>query len=75
MEVGGSRASISTDEPRQMEPDSGITTTLGNKNRIKSTMEQVLKLNEKFYHGAPHRYTVYMRRRYLAGASEVRREL
>ena len=34
----------------------GITTTLGNKNRIKSTMEQVLKLNEKFYHGAPHRY-------------------
>jgi tetratricopeptide (TPR) repeat protein len=34
----------------------GITTTLGNKNRIKSTMEQVLKLDESFYHGAPHRY-------------------
>jgi hypothetical protein len=34
----------------------GITTTLGNKNRIKSTMEQVLKTDERFYHGAPHRY-------------------
>jgi len=34
----------------------GITTTLGNKTRIKSTMEQVLKLDETFYHGAPHRY-------------------
>jgi hypothetical protein len=34
----------------------GITTTLGNKNRIKSTMEQVLKLDESYYHGAPHRY-------------------
>jgi tetratricopeptide (TPR) repeat protein len=34
----------------------GITTTLGNKTRIKSTMEQVLELDEGFYHGAPHRY-------------------
>ena len=34
----------------------GITTTLGNKGRIKSTMEQVLKLDETFYYGAPHRY-------------------
>ena len=34
----------------------GITTTLGNKGRIVSTMEQVLKLDEKFFHGAPHRY-------------------
>ncbi|MBM4291197.1 MAG: hypothetical protein FJ138_06900 [Deltaproteobacteria bacterium] len=34
----------------------GIGTTLGNKPRIKSTMDQVLKLDETFYHGAPHRY-------------------
>lgn len=34
----------------------GITVTLGNKSRIKSTMEQVLKLDETFYYGAPHRY-------------------
>lgn len=34
----------------------GITTTLGNKGRIKSTMEQVLALDEGFFHGAPHRY-------------------
>lgn len=34
----------------------GITTTLGNKGRIKSTMEQVLSLDETFFHGAPHRY-------------------
>ena len=34
----------------------GITTTLGNKGRIKSTMEQVLKLDETFFYGAPHRY-------------------
>ena len=34
----------------------GIVVTLGNKGRIKSTMEQVLKLDETFFHGAPHRY-------------------
>jgi hypothetical protein len=34
----------------------GITTTLGNKSRIKSTMEHVLKLDETFFYGAPHRY-------------------
>ena len=34
----------------------GIARTLGNKGRIKSTMEQVLALDETFYHGAPHRY-------------------
>ena len=34
----------------------GIVVTLGNKGRIKSTMEQVLSLDETFFHGAPHRY-------------------
>ena len=34
----------------------GITTTLGNKNRIKSTMEHVRNLDETFFYGAPHRY-------------------
>lgn len=34
----------------------GLGTTLGNKPRIKSTMDHVLKLDETFYHGAPHRY-------------------
>jgi tetratricopeptide (TPR) repeat protein len=34
----------------------GITTTLGNKNRIKSTMEHVRSLDETFFYGAPHRY-------------------
>ena len=34
----------------------GITTTLGNKNRIKSTMTHVLKMDETFFYGAPHRY-------------------
>ena len=34
----------------------GIGTTLGNKPRIKSTMDHVLSLDETFYHGAPHRY-------------------
>lgn len=34
----------------------GITVTLGNKTRIKSTMEHVLKMDETFYHGAPYRY-------------------
>jgi tetratricopeptide (TPR) repeat protein len=34
----------------------GITTTLGNKNRILSTMTQVKDLKEDFFFGAPHRY-------------------
>ncbi len=34
----------------------GISTTMGNKNRILATMTHVKEQDESFFHGAPHRY-------------------
>lgn len=34
----------------------GFATTLGNKDKIKATMDKVLQLDPNFFHAAPHRY-------------------
>lgn len=34
----------------------GLAALLGNKERVKAVVSRVLELDEKFFHGAPHRY-------------------